>query len=64
MKRKTIRGTSMKDMKYKDFIVHYTSDDNIRLAVAVTKDITETARTNHTLSPVACAALGRTMPGA
>ncbi|MBF1348056.1 MAG: Hsp33 family molecular chaperone HslO, partial [Megasphaera micronuciformis] len=41
----------MKDMKYKDFIVHFTSDDNIRLAVAVTKDITETARTKHNLSP-------------
>ena len=54
----------MKDMKYKDVIVHYTSDDNIRLAVAVTKDITETARTKHNLSPVACAALGRTMTGA
>ena len=54
----------MKDMKYRDFIVHFTSDDKIRLAVAVTKDITETARTKHNLSPVACAALGRTMTGA
>lgn len=51
-------------MEYRDSIVHYTSDENIRLAVAVTRDCVETARQRHTLAPVACAALGRTMTGA
>lgn len=51
-------------MEYRDSIVHYMSDENIRLAVAVTRDCVETARQRHTLAPVACAALGRTMTGA
>lgn len=51
-------------MKCKDYIVHYTSEENVRVAMALTKNITETARRQHGLSPVACAALGRTMTGA
>jgi molecular chaperone Hsp33 len=51
-------------MRYEDKIVHYTSDELIRVAVATTQNITETARKRHNLSPVACAALGRTMTGA
>lgn len=47
-----------------DKIIHYTSDELIRVSVAVTREITETARIRHHLSPVACAALGRTMTGA
>lgn len=51
-------------MHIEDTIVHYTSDELIRVSVATTQTITETARTQHNLSPVACAALGRAMTGA
>ena len=43
-------------MKCKDYIVHYTSEENVRVAMALTGNITETARRRHGLSPVACAA--------
>lgn len=51
-------------MAIEDKIIHYTSDELIRVSVAVTRNMTETARKQHHLSPVACAALGRTMTGA
>lgn len=51
-------------MKVTDKIIHYTSKDLIRVSVAVTRQLTEKARQCHLLSPVACAALGRTMTGA
>ncbi|WP_301859898.1 Hsp33 family molecular chaperone HslO [uncultured Megasphaera sp.] len=51
-------------MSLQDTIIHYTSDELIRLSVAQTRGITETARKRHNLSPVACAALGRAMTGA
>lgn len=51
-------------MTVQDKIIHYTTEESIRLAVAVTKGITEKARQCHRLAPVACAALGRTMTGA
>ena len=51
-------------MHIEDQIVHYTSDELIRVSIAQTRQITETARQRHHLSPVACAALGRAMTGA
>lgn len=51
-------------MAVTDTIVHYTSDELIRVSIATTRQITETARKQHHLSPVACAALGRAMTGA
>lgn len=51
-------------MPYIDKIVHYTSDELIRVSIATTRTIAETARQRHHLTPVACAALGRTMTGA
>ena len=51
-------------MHIEDQIVHYTSDELIRVSIAQTRHITETARQRHHLSPVACAALGRAMKGA
>lgn len=45
-------------------IIHYTSDEAIRVSIAFTAGIVEKARQSHHLSPVACAALGRTMTGA
>ncbi len=51
-------------MQMKDKIIHYTSDELIRVSVAVTRTITQKARTCHNLSPVAAAALGRAMTGA
>ena len=51
-------------MHIEDQIVHYTSDELIRVSIAQTRRITETARQRHHLSPVACAALGRAMTGA
>lgn len=51
-------------MNYEDQIIHYTSDERVRVSLALTRNITETARKKHQLSPVACAALGRTMTGA
>lgn len=51
-------------MPYTDKIVHYTSDELIRVSIATTQHIVETARSRHMLSPVASAALGRTMTGA
>ena len=45
-------------------IIHYTSDEAIRVSIAFTAGIVEKARQSHNLSPVACAALGRTMTGA
>jgi molecular chaperone Hsp33 len=51
-------------MTIEDKIIHYTSDELIRVSVALTRQITETARKRHHLSPVSCAALGRTMTGA
>lgn len=47
-----------------DKIIHYTAEENIRVSLALTKNLTEKARQCHNLSPVACAALGRTMTGA
>lgn len=47
-----------------DQIIHYTSDELVRVSIALTRTITETARKKHSLSPVASAALGRTMTGA
>lgn len=47
-----------------DFIKRYTTKEGIRLAVAVTTATVEEARARHGLSPVATAALGRTMTGA
>lgn len=47
-----------------DKIIHYTADELIRVFVAVTRGITQKARECHNLSPVAAAALGRTMTGA
>ena len=46
-----------------DFIKRYTTDEGIRLAIAVTTDTVEEARLRHDLWPVATAALGRTMMG-
>ena len=51
-------------MQMEDKIIHYTSDELIRVSVAVTRTITQKARTCHNLSPVASAALGRAMTGA
>ncbi|WP_300624571.1 Hsp33 family molecular chaperone HslO [uncultured Megasphaera sp.] len=51
-------------MHIEDQIVHYTSDELIRVSIAQTRRITETARQRHHLLPVACAALGRAMTGA
>lgn len=51
-------------MTIEDKIIHYTSDELIRVSIALTKKTTETARKRHHLAPVACAALGRTMTGA
>lgn len=51
-------------MYIEDTIVHYTSDERIRVSIVTTRNITETARQQHHLSPVACAALGRSMSGA
>ena len=48
-------------MHIEDKIIHYTSDELIRVSVAVTRTITQKARTCHNLSPVAAAALGRAM---
>lgn len=45
-------------------IIHYTSDELIRVSVALTRGIVEKARQRHQLSPVASAALGRAMTGA
>ena len=45
-------------------IIHYTSDELIRVSIALTTGIVEKARQRHNLSPVASAALGRTMTGA
>ena len=50
-------------MHREDIIIHYTSDELIRVSVAVTRTITQKARTCHNLSPVAAAALGRAMTG-
>lgn len=50
-------------MHIEDKIIHYTSDELIRVSVAVTRTITQKARTYHNLSPVAAAALGRAMTG-
>lgn len=50
-------------MHIEDKIIHYTSDELIRVSVAVTRMITQKARTCHNLSPVAAAALGRAMTG-
>lgn len=47
-----------------DQIIHYTAEENIRVSLALTKNLTEKARQCHNLSPVACAALGRAMTGA
>lgn len=47
-----------------DQIIHYTSDASIRVSIAITRELTEKARQCHQLSPVASAALGRTMTGA
>lgn len=51
-------------MQLEDKIIHYTCDELIRVSIALTRNITETARQHHHLSPVASAALGRTMTGA
>lgn len=51
-------------MQMEDKIIHYTSDELIRVSVAVTRTITQKARTCHNLSPVVAAALGRAMTGA
>ncbi|MCI1822178.1 Hsp33 family molecular chaperone HslO [Megasphaera sueciensis] len=51
-------------MLYTDKIIHYTTEERIRVSIALTKNIAETARKRHGLSPVAAAALGRTMTGA
>ena len=51
-------------MQMEDKIIHCTSDELIRVSVAVTRTITQKARTCHNLSPVAAAALGRAMTGA
>ena len=43
-----------------DYIISGTAcNSQIRFFAATTKNLTETARNNHNLSPVACAALGR-----
>ncbi len=43
-----------------DYIISGTAcNSQIRFFAATTKNLTETARQNHNLSPVACAALGR-----
>lgn len=47
-----------------DIISRYTTKEGVRMAVAVTRDTVEEARARHDLSPVATAALGRTMTGA
>lgn len=47
-----------------DKICRYTTKEGVRMAVAVTRDTVEEARVRHDLSPVATAALGRTMTGA
>lgn len=47
-----------------DTITHYVSDAGLRMSVAYTTNLVEVARRTHALSPVAAAALGRTMTGA
>ena len=48
-----------------DVIVRATAaDGNIRAFAAYTRGVAETARKSHDLSPVACAALGRTLTAA
>ena len=47
-----------------DFIKRYTTEEGLRLSIAVTTDTVEEARVRHDLWPVATAALGRTMTGA
>lgn len=47
-----------------DYIKRFTTREGIRMSLAVTTDIVETARVRHDLWPVATAALGRAMTGA
>lgn len=49
---------------WKDGIYHYISDLGIKMSIAYTTNITGKARALHDLSPVATAALGRTLTGA
>lgn len=46
------------------YIARYISDEGVRLSIAVTTDVVETAKERHNLYPIAAAALGRTMTGA
>ncbi len=49
---------------WKDKISHYISDAGLKMTIAYTTFLTGKARALHDLSPVAAAALGRTMTGA
>jgi acetyltransferase-like isoleucine patch superfamily enzyme len=52
-------------MSYKDYMVRATAADaQIRAFAATTRDLAEYARKAHDLSPIAAAALGRTMSAA
>lgn len=50
---------------YRDYVVRATAADaQVRAFAATTRDLTEYARSVHNMSPIATAALGRTMTGA
>ena len=51
--------------EYKDYLVRATAADaQIRAFAVTSRELTETARQAHNTSPIATAALGRTMSGA
>lgn len=51
-------------MEYQDYLVRATAaSDQIRAFAITSRDIAETARKSHNLSPIATAALGRLMSG-
>lgn len=50
---------------YRDYVVRATAaDTQVRAFAATTRDLTDYARSVHNMSPIATAALGRTMTGA
>lgn len=50
---------------YRDYVVRATAADaQVRAFAATTRDLTDYARSVHNMSPIATAALGRTMTGA
>ena len=47
-----------------DYLLKAIADDDVRIYAAITTNLAEDARTRHNTSPLATAALGRTMTGA